>query len=131
MRDTTYQDRQELEMGHWLGLHETWNQMIQLVFLEREVSDEMKQLVFTVASLASGCRDCQSHGAYHLHKIGVFDQKIHLLWSFETSDLFTDADPELSVVRDEQSGIGRKFGLDGVRQFQETHSISGQSGQIF
>ena len=30
-----------------------------------------------------------------------------------------------------QSGIGRNFGLDGVRQFQETHSISGQSGQIF
>ena len=131
MSDTTYQDRQELEMGHWLRLHETWNQMIQLVFLEREVSDELKQLVFTVASLASGCRNCQSHGAYHLHKIGVFDQKIHLLWSFETSDLFTDADPELSVVRDEQSGIGWNFGLEGVRQFQETHSISGQSNQIF
>ena len=30
-----------------------------------------------------------------------------------------------------QSGIGRNFGHDGVRQFQETHSISGQSGQIF
>ena len=131
MSDTTYQDRQAPEMGHWLGLHETWNQMIQLVFLEREVSDELKQLVFTVVSLGSGCRNCQSHGADHLHKIGVFDQKIHLLWSFKTSDLFTDADPELSVVRDEQSGIGRKFGLDGVRQFQETHSICGQSGQIF
>lgn len=30
-----------------------------------------------------------------------------------------------------QSGIGRNFGPQGVRQFQETHSISGQSGQIF
>ena len=30
-----------------------------------------------------------------------------------------------------QSGIGRNFGPDGVRQFQEIHSISGQSGQIF
>jgi acyl-CoA reductase-like NAD-dependent aldehyde dehydrogenase len=30
-----------------------------------------------------------------------------------------------------QSGIGRNFGPDGVRQFQETHSISGQSGQVF
>ena len=30
-----------------------------------------------------------------------------------------------------QSGIGRNFGHDGVRQFQETQSISGQSGQIF
>ena len=30
-----------------------------------------------------------------------------------------------------QSGIGRNFGHEGVRQFQEVHSISGQSGQIF
>ena len=30
-----------------------------------------------------------------------------------------------------QSGIGRNFGPDGVRRFQEIHSISGQSGQIF
>ncbi len=92
MSDATYQDRQEFEMGHWPELRETWNQMIQLVFPEREVSGELKQLVFTVASLASGCRHCQSHGAYHLHKIGVPDEKIQALWSFETSDLFTDAE---------------------------------------
>ena len=92
MSDATYQDRQEFEMGHWPELRETWNQMIQLVFPEREVSGELKQLVFTVASLASGCRHCQSHGAYHLHKIGVPDEKIQALWSFETSALFTDAE---------------------------------------
>ena len=28
----------------------------------------------------------------HLHKIGVPDEKIQALWSFETSDLFTDAE---------------------------------------
>ena len=92
MADTTYEDRQEFEMGHWPELREAWNQMIQLVFPAREVSGELKQLVFTVASLASGCRHCQSHGAYHLHKIGVPDEKIQALWSFETSDLFTDAE---------------------------------------
>ena len=92
MSDATYQDRQEFEMGHWPELREAWNQVIQLVFPEREVSGELKQLVFTVASLASGCRHCQSHGAYHLHKIGVPDEKIQALWSFETSDLFTDAE---------------------------------------
>ena len=92
MTETTYQDRQEFEMGHWPELRETWNQMIQLVFPAREVSGELKQLVFTVASLSSGCRHCQSHGAYHLHKIGVPDEKIQALWSFETSDLFTDAE---------------------------------------
>ena len=98
MNDATYQDRQEFEMGHWPELRETWNQMIQLVFPEREVSGELKQLVFTVASLASGCRHCQSHGAYHLHKIGVPDDKIQALWSFETSDLFTDAEQIIEIL---------------------------------
>ena len=92
MNDAAYQDRQEFEMGHWPELREAWNQVIQLVFPAREVSGDLKQLVFTVASLASGCRHCQSHGAYHLHKIGVPDEKIQALWSFETSELFTDAE---------------------------------------
>jgi alkylhydroperoxidase family enzyme len=79
-------------MELWPELRETWNQMIKLVFPEREVSGELKQLVFTVASLASGCRHCQSHGAFHLHQIGVADEKIQALWSFEESELFTDAE---------------------------------------
>ena len=114
MSDTTYQDRQEFEMGHWPELRETWNQMIQLVFPEREVSGELKQLVFTVASLASGCRHCQSHGAYHLHKIGVSDEKIQALWSFETSDLFTDAE------RAPQAGDGGRCRAehDRAREFR-------------
>ena len=92
MNDAAYQDRQEFEMGHWPELREAWNQVIQLVFPSREVSGDLKQLVFPVASMASGCRHCQSHGAYHLHKIGVPDEKIQALWSFETSELFTDAE---------------------------------------
>ncbi|HAO57859.1 MAG TPA: fusion protein [Alphaproteobacteria bacterium] len=92
MTETNYENRQEFEMEHWPELRETWNKMIQLTMPEREVSRELKQLVFTVASLASGCRHCQSHGAYHLHQIGVSDEKIQALWSFETSDLFDDSE---------------------------------------
>ena len=92
MTKSDYSNRQEFEMELWPELRETWNQMIKLVFPEREVSGELKQLVFTVASLASGCRHCQSHGAFHLHQIGVADAKIQALWSFEESKLFTDAE---------------------------------------
>ena len=92
MTDVNFEKRQNFEMSHWPELREKWNEMIQLVFPEREVSGELKQLVFTIASLSSGCRHCQSHGAYHLHKIGVSNEKIQAIWSFETSDLFTDAE---------------------------------------
>ncbi len=92
MSDVNFNNRQNFEMESWPELRQKWNEMIQLVFPEREVSGELKQLVFTIASLSSGCRHCQSHGAYHLHKIGVSDEKIQAIWSFETSDLFTDAE---------------------------------------
>ena len=71
MTKSDYSNRQEFEMELWPELRETWNQMIKLVFPEREVSGELKQLVFTVASLASGCRHCQSHGAFHRMQVGA------------------------------------------------------------
>ena len=92
MSEAKYENRQNFEMGNWPELRETWNSMIKLVFPAREVEGELKQLVFTVASLASGCVHCQSHGSYHLHRIGVSDEKIQALWSFKSSDLFSDAE---------------------------------------
>lgn len=92
MSEAKYEDRQNFEMGNWPELREAWNGMLKLVFPGREVSGELKQLVFTIASLASGCVHCQSHGSYHLHKIGVSDEKILALWNFERSELFTDAE---------------------------------------
>ena len=92
MSDAKYENRQNFEMGNWPELREAWNSMLKLVFPTREVEGELKQLVFTVASLASGCVHCQSHGSYHLHKLGMSDEKIQALWSFQSSDLFTDAE---------------------------------------
>ncbi|MYI69519.1 MAG: carboxymuconolactone decarboxylase family protein, partial [Boseongicola sp. SB0673_bin_14] len=92
MSAAKYENRQNFEMSHWPELRQAWNDMLKLIFPGREVSGELKQMVFTVASLASGCVHCQSHGSYHLHKIGMPDEKIQALWSFESSDLFSDAE---------------------------------------
>ena len=90
--ETKYEDRQNFEMGNWPELREAWNGMLKLVFPTRTVEGELKQFVFTIASLASGCLHCQSHGSYHLHKLGVPDEKITALWDFERSALFTPAE---------------------------------------
>ncbi len=68
------------------------NNIFKLIFPSREVSGELKQFVFTAASLASGCRHCQSHGSYHLHQIGVPDEKIQAMWTYQTSTLFSEAE---------------------------------------
>ena len=92
MSEAKYENRQNLEMGHWPELREGWNNLLKLIFPTREVEGELKQLVFLAASLASGCRHCQSHGAYHLHLLGMSEEKILAMWNLEGSDLYTDAE---------------------------------------
>ena len=92
MTKVGYRDREEFEMETWPELRESMNNIFKLVFPGREVSGELKQFVFTAASLASGCLHCQSHGSYHLHRIGVSDAKIQAMWRYQDSDLFDAAD---------------------------------------
>ena len=92
MSTQEYQDRQNFEMENWPELRESMNNLFKLVFPTREVPGELKQLIFTAASLASGCLHCQSHGSYHLHAIGVSDEKIQALWNYHESELFSDAE---------------------------------------
>lgn len=96
MSTQEFTDRQNFEMENWPELRNSMNDLFKLVFPTREVSGELKQLVFTAASLASGCLHCQSHGSYHLHSIGVPDEKIQALWNYQESDLFTD--PERAAL---------------------------------
>ena len=92
MQSEGYKNRQNFEMENWPELRESMNNIFKLIFPDREVSGELKQFVFTAASLASGCRHCQSHGSYHLHKIGVPDEKIQAMWTYQTSSLFSEAE---------------------------------------
>lgn len=85
MTKVGYRDREEFEMENWPELRESMNNIFKLVFPGREVSGELKQFVFTAASLASGCLHCQSHGSYHLHRIGVSDAKIQAMWRYQDS----------------------------------------------
>jgi alkylhydroperoxidase family enzyme len=92
MTSTSYNERQNFEMERWPELRAKMNDLFKLVFPSRLVPGELKQFVFTAASLASGCTHCQSHGSYHLHSLGVPDDKIQALWSYQTSEHFTPAE---------------------------------------
>lgn len=95
-----YQDRHHLELAQWPELREMVNQLVTLVYSERTIGSQLKHELFTMASVASGCRHCQSHGAFHLNLIGVETERIQALWEYETSDLFSDAErAALDLVR--------------------------------
>jgi alkylhydroperoxidase family enzyme len=92
MSELEYHDRQKLEMEHWPELRETVNRLINVVFAPQDVSGQLKQEVFVIASQASGCVHCQSHGSFHLNALGVDATRIQALWDFERSPLFSDAE---------------------------------------
>ena len=84
-----FADRQLWDLGAWPEMYDTLKQLQGLVFLSPP-GIELNMMVFTVSSLAAGCRHCQAHGAYGADRFGVPTEKVQALWSFETSDLFDD-----------------------------------------
>ena len=52
----------------------------------------LKRLIGEVASRAAGCQYCQAHAAHSAHRLGVDEAKLEALWTFETNDLFSEAE---------------------------------------
>ena len=84
-----YRDRQDWDLPSWPEMYDVLRQLQGVIFLSPP-GPELNLMVFTVSSLAAGCRHCQAHGAYGVERSGVPIEKIQALWSFETSDLFDD-----------------------------------------
>jgi alkylhydroperoxidase family enzyme len=89
---TEYHDRHLIEGALRPELLDAFNQLNFLTMAGNGIGFQLTMEVFTVASLAAGCRHCQSHGAYGLSISGVDTARIQALWSFESSELFSDAD---------------------------------------
>ena len=52
----------------------------------------LHQMIANIASVAGGCRYCQAHTANHAAHLGVDPAKLEELWTFEVSDLFSEAE---------------------------------------
>ena len=131
-----YQDRQNWDLGAWPEMYGKLRELQALVFLSPP-GLELNLMVFTVSSLAAGCRHCQAHGAYGADRVGVPTEKVQALWSFETSDLFDDreraalrfavaagASPS-AVGAEHHAGLRAHFSDEEVRTLIATVAIGG------
>ena len=64
---TDFENRQNWDLNAWPEMYGTLKQLQALVFLSPP-GLELNLLVFTMSSLAAGCRHCQAHGAYGLDR---------------------------------------------------------------
>lgn len=56
------------------------------------VPNDLKQMVALMSSVGGGCRYCQAHTGHNAERLGVSEEKLSEIWSFETSEHFTDAE---------------------------------------
>lgn len=81
-----------LTMSRRPAIAKAFMQLNQAVLYEGTVDEELKMLVSLIASQAAGCRYCQAHMANLSSIYKASDKKIAEVWSFEDSDLFSDAE---------------------------------------
>ena len=87
---TEYENRQNWDHGSWPEFDEAAMNLQRLVYMSPP-GIELNLMVFTVASLAAGCKHCQAHGGFGLTKmVGTPKEKVLALWNFENSELFND-----------------------------------------
>jgi len=86
---TEFENRQNWDLGSWPEMYGKLKELQAMIFLSPP-GRELNLMVFTVSSLAAGCRHCQAHGAYGLDRAGLPIEKIQGLWDFESSDHFSD-----------------------------------------
>ncbi len=83
------------------------------------ITSEQKRLVALIASHAAGCRYCQAHTALAAERFGASAERLAALWSYQSSDLFTDAEKsafDLALAGAMQpSGIDAQL-MERVRQ---------------
>jgi len=97
---SSYNNRQDFELSHWPELQDTFLKLVKTIQSDRGISRQQKIELFTMASQASGCLHCQSHGAFRLNSMGVDTDRIRAIWEYETSDLFTAGErAALDLVR--------------------------------
>lgn len=84
--------RNEIEEARAPEVQRAFRALQDAISATSTIPRELRGMVFVVSSLSSGCRHCQSHGAYGLARAGVPVEKIRALWEFETSPLFSEAE---------------------------------------
>jgi alkylhydroperoxidase family enzyme len=111
MSESRYKNRQNLEFFCWPELARKFIDLAALVMTApNNLSKQLRGELFTMASIAGGCQHCQAHGAYTLHLLGVDEERIRDIWSFEQSTQFSDA--EKAALRLAQHGASVPNGVE-------------------
>jgi len=111
-----------LTMAHRPAIAEAFMQLNHVVLYEGEVSQELKMLISLISSQASGCRYCQAHMANLASRFKHSDEKIHAVWQFASSQLFTPAERVVLRIAHHASSATSEVGDEDFAQLKQHFS---------
>lgn len=84
-----YEDRNQWDLSAWPEMYDKLKELQVMIFTSPP-GLELNFMVFTISSLAAGCRHCQAHASYGLERVGVPLEKIQAIWNFQSDSMFSD-----------------------------------------
>jgi len=87
-----FQPNDALIMARNPALMRAVGALVGAVYGSGKVSPGLKRLIGEATSKAAGCFYCSAHAAQGAQTQGVDSAKIEAVWSYEDSDLFSDAE---------------------------------------
>lgn len=119
---TGYFNRQQLDMAAWPELREKFTDIVKTIMPNGAVNAQLKWEVFTISSLAAGCRHCQAHGAYGLYLKDVAVARIRSIWRFEASDYFDNAEKAAYRLARDAAQVPNAVGPEHFTELREYYS---------
>jgi len=74
------------------GLFQGFQDLASAALWNELIPHELKQMVALISSVAGRCQYCQAHTGHTAERLGVSPEKLGDIWSFETSEHFSDAE---------------------------------------
>ena len=114
-------------LAHQPAFLEAWIGVSRALRTMRTVDPRLKALMSHVSSNMAGCRFCQAHTGQTAVKGGVSTEKLEAVWTFETSEMFTDAERaalRLAMGMGQTPNAVTPEHFDELRQHFDTGQIS-------
>ena len=81
-----------MTMAHWPELLGAFRGLVSVIYGESAIDNGTKRLIGAVTSAAAACQYCKAHTTLGAIDLGVDEEKVKAVWSYQTSDLFSDAE---------------------------------------
>ena len=108
-----------LTMAHRPEILQSFAVMAGAINAPGTIGNDLKRLIAEVSSKAAGCQYCVAHTAHQAERSGVPAEKLAAVWSFETSDIFSDAEKAaltLALKSSQVPSLADEADMDALRQ---------------